>query len=268
MFSELLNVSKTSDASRNLRGSKYFPGLLTFAAIFIVWQLGVTMFAIPSFLLPSPLSIILRLMNPSIQWGRDLLVTSYEILVGFLLAVVFGIGAATLMILSERVRLVMHPVLVVAQIIPKIAFVPILFIWMGFNDLPRITTVLLVCFFPIVIDTLTGFSLVEPDMVDLVRSYSPSKFDLLTKAMFPTALPSVFSGMKVSITTAVIGALIAEFVSSNSGLGFIIISAQTELDTSLAFAAATLIILLGLIFYCVLEVLERLTIRWKRRVNV
>lgn len=234
----------------------------------IVWQIVVTVFAIPSFLLPSPSKIIAELLNPSNQWIKNTSATVYESLAGFLVAVVLGLGLAILMTLSERIRILIYPFVITAQVIPKLAFIPILFIWLGFSDFPRIVTVFLVCFFPVVVDSLAGLVSVEPDMVDLVRSYTPSRIDLLRKALFPTALPNIFAGLKVSITLAVIGALVAEFVSSNQGLGFLIISAQVQLDTTLAFAAATLLVAVGLVLYVALEILERIMIPWKSNSSV
>ena len=242
----------------------YLPAISLFVALMIIWQVVVTAFAIPSFFLPAPSRIIADLLNPSYQWFKNTSATVYEAVAGFFLAVVLGLGLAVLMTLSERLRVLIYPFVITAQVIPKLAFIPILFIWLGFtSDFPRIFTVFLVCFFPVVVDSLAGMVSVEPDMVELVRSYTPSKIDLLRKALFPTALPNIFAGLKVSITLAVIGALVAEFVSSNQGLGFLIISAQVQLDNTLAFAAATLLVAVGLLLYIALELLERLMVPWK-----
>ena len=234
-----------------------------FAAFLVAWQMAVVVFAIPPFLLPSPIAILSEILSPSIPWISNTIATTYEALIGFALAIIFGIGFAVLMALSEKLKRISYPFIITAQVVPKLAFIPILFIWLGFSDLPRIITVFLVCFFPIIIDSFTGLVLIEPDMIDLVRSYTSSKMDLLLKAMIPSALPNIFAGLKVSITLAVIGALVAEFVSSNKGLGFLIISAQVQLDTTLAFAAATLLVFVGLILYVALEVLERFLVPWR-----
>lgn len=242
---------------------RYLPAIIVFILTIAAWQVLVPFFNIPSFLLPTPSMILSQLLNPAINWYQNAYVTVYEALVGFALAVVVGVGLATVMVLFRRISLVFYPFVIAAQVVPKIAFVPILFIWIGFNDEPRILTVFLVCFFPIVIDTMTGLYSIESDMVDMIRSFSRRRIDLLVKAMFPLALPSFFSGLKVSITLALIGALVAEFVSSNQGLGFLIISAQVELDTTLAFAAATLLIIIGFIMYIAIEIVEKLVVPWK-----
>ena len=243
--------------------SRYSPAIIVFIGVIVAWQILVPFLNIPAFLLPTPKMILTRLLDPSINWYQNAYVTVYESLVGFALAVVVGVGIAVAMVLFRRISLIFYPFVIAAQVVPKIAFVPILFIWIGFNDEPRILTVFLVCFFPIVINTMTGLYSIESDMVDMIRSFSRRRVDLLVKAMFPLALPSFFSGLKVSITLALIGALVAEFVSSNSGLGFLIISAQVQLDTTLAFAAATLLIIIGFIMYIAIEVVEKLVIPWK-----
>ena len=248
--------------------SNYFPSIAIFIAILIVWQLAVPALGIPTYLLPTPRQIVAAMLNPSIPWWPSILVTTYEALFGFVIAVAFGIGLAILMSISERMRLVAYPYVITAQVVPKLAFIPILFIWIGFNLTPKIVTVFLVCFFPIVVDSLTGLLSIEPDMVDLVRTYSPSRLHLLRKAMIPIALPSIFTGLKVSITLAVIGALVAEFVSSNEGLGYLIITSQAQLNTTLSFAAATVLVVLGLILYIALELIERLLLPWQERGSV
>ncbi len=248
--------------------SSYLPSIAIFIVILVVWQLTVPALKIPTYLLPTPSEIISAMLNKSIPWWPSIFVTTYESLLGFAIAVVFGIGLAILMSVSERMRLVAYPYVITAQVVPKLAFIPILFIWIGFNITPKIVTVFLVCFFPIVIDSLSGLLSIQPDMVDLVRTYSPSRLHLLRKAMLPTAMPSIFTGLKVSITLAVIGALVAEFISSNQGLGYLIITSQEQLNTTLSFAAATVLVILGLILYIILEVIERVLVPWQEHGSV
>lgn len=243
--------------------TQYIPSIVALGGILLAWQLFVVFSRVPSFLLPPPSAILSKLLDGSIPWSQNTLVTAYEALAGFALAAAFGVLIAIPMVLSKRLAIVAYPFIIAAQVMPKLAFVPILFIWLGFSDLPRVVTVFLVCFFPVVIDTVAGFSALDPDMVDLVRLQSPRKTDLLAKAMFPNALPNIFAGLKVSATLAVIGAVVAEFVSSSQGLGFLIISAETQLNTTLAFAAATILVILGFLLYTAVELAEKLAIPWK-----
>jgi NitT/TauT family transport system permease protein len=253
-----LNASKAKG-----RILEYLPSALVFAAIVILWQVLTVALKVPSFLLPTPSAILSRLLDPSIPWIQNSLVTTYEAVAGFLLAALFGILVAMPMALSRRLAAVAYPFVIAAQVMPKLAFVPILFIWLGFNALPKVVTVFLVCFFPVVIDTVAGLSSIDPEMVDLVRLQTPSRWDLLRKAMLPNALPNIFSGLRISVTLSLIGAVVAEFVSSSMGLGFLVLSAETELNTALAFASATLLVIIGFVLYFAVDIAERYLVPWK-----
>ncbi len=242
---------------------QFLPSLAVLAAFLVLWQLLVPILRVPSFLLPTPSAIAAQLANPSIPWLRHTAATLYESMAGFALAAVLGIGLAVPMALWRRFSLVSYPFVVAAQVVPKMAFVPILFIWLGFGFLPRVVTVFLVCFFPIVVDTVAGLSSLGGDTVDMVRLHTRSRLDLFRRAMFPNALPSIFAGLKVAATLAVVGAVVSEFVSSSEGLGYLIISAQLELNTSLAFAAAAILVAVGFLIYAAVEVAERVLVPWR-----
>jgi NitT/TauT family transport system permease protein len=241
------------------------PSILSVVVAIVLWQVLVPIARVPEFILPVPTEILATLLSPSIPWPMHTLSTLTEALLGFLLAVAAGVPLAVLISTSRGFKSVVEPLLVAAQLVPKVAFVPILFLWIGLNITPRILTVFLVCFFPIVVDTTAGLGLAEQDMIDLVRSYNPSKVVLLKKVLFPTALPNMFAGLKVSITLAILGAVVAEFVSSDMGLGFLIYSAQNTLDTKLAFASLALLILMGFLLYGAVLGLERLLVPWREK---
>ncbi len=242
---------------------RYGPSVVVFVIFVIVWQILVEAFKIPVYLVPPPSTILNKILDPSMNWPTQAMTTTYESLMGFGIAIVVGIGTAILIVWSKGFSTIVYPFVITMQIVPKIAFVPLLFIWFGFNYTPRIFTVFLVCYFPIVVSTVAGFSSTEPSMIDLIRSFTSSKLDLLTKALLPSALPSIFAGLKVSVTLAVIGALVAEFVSSTQGLGFVILASQSELNAPVAFAAAALLIVIGFLLYLSIELLERLIVPWK-----
>jgi NitT/TauT family transport system permease protein len=252
-------VARVNDALRYL-----LPPLLAVASILVFLQATLPLTGVPQFVLPLPSTVISRIMSPAIPWAAHSMVTLSEALGGFALAVAIGIPLAVATSLSRVFARIVEPLIVADQVAPKIAFVPILFLWLGLNPLPRILTVFLVCLFPIVIDTASGLASVELDMIDMVRSFNASKLALLEKVSLPTALPSIFSGLKISITLAMVGAVVAEFVSSSAGLGYLILSAQTQLDTALAFAAASLLILMAFLLYAAVLVLERLVVPWRR----
>ena len=202
-------------------------------------------------------------LNPNIPWTTHLLATYSEVVVGFLIAVAGGILLGVAIALSRTLRAVIQPIIVAAQVIPKIAFVPILFLWFGLNFIPRLMTVFLVCFFPIVIDTAGGLAAADPDMLDLIRSFDTRRLVLLTKVQFPSALPQIFSGLRVAATLSMIGAVVSEFVSANQGLGYLVAASQVSLNTPLMFAAAFLLVLGGFIMYGSVALIERVVVPWR-----
>lgn len=226
-------------------------------------QLLLPAMRVPQFIIPLPSSVISLLLSPEIPWGQHVLATTSEAVSGFLLAAAFGILTAVAISLSGFLRSVIEPIILAVQVVPKVAFVPILFLWLGLGLLPKVLTVFLVCLFPIVISTAAGMAAADRDMLDMVRTFSPSRLTLMRKVMFPSALPSIFSGLKVAMSLALVGAVVAEFVSSSQGLGYLILSAEVQLNTTLAFASATLLSLVGFLLYGLVLAAERLAVPWK-----
>ena len=158
-----------------------------------------------------------------------------------------------------------YPLILVTQSVPKVAFAPILLIWFGYGDLPKIIVAFLVAFFPIVVDTATGLRSPAPQALDLARQLSASQFQIYTKIRFPSALPHFFSGLKVAITLAVIGAVIGEFVGAESGLGFLVIELTSHFKTPLAFGAMVLLALMSMVLFGIVAAIERITCPWYGR---
>jgi NitT/TauT family transport system permease protein len=159
----------------------------------------------------------------------------------------------------------LYPLILVTQSIPKVAFAPILLIWLGYGDLPKVLVAFLVAFFPVVVDTATGLRSPAPQLLDLARQLSASQFQIYTKIRFPSALPHVFSGLKVAITLAVIGAVIGEFVGSEKGLGFLVVQSTSHFKTPLAFAAMSLLALMAMVLFFAVVAVERLVCPWYAR---
>jgi NitT/TauT family transport system permease protein len=249
---------------RNRSLSGYVPAALLFVVLIAAWQAALPLVRIPEILVPRPSRIAAVLVSPTIHWSYHIGVTAFEALVGFLCAVILGIGLAVAVVMSRWLERLLMPYILLAQIVPKMAFAPIFFLLLGYNLAPTIVITFLVCFFPMVIDTATGLASVDPNMRDLLRSLQASRWDILRKAELPASLPYIFSGLKVSSTLAVVGAIVAEFVSAKAGLGFLILNAQLTFNSTLAFAAATHLVLLGAVFYGVIVVVERLSMPWAR----
>jgi NitT/TauT family transport system permease protein len=227
-----------------------------------LWQVACTVFGIPAFLIPSPADVALRLYEKRELYLSHFLVTLYETTAGFLLAVVFGVVSAATIVVVPKLRTVVMPLLLVAQLVPKVAIAPLLLIWFGYGLIPKVLVAFLVAFFPIVVNGASGLSTVQPELLELGHSLKASRWQTFWKFRMPTALPELFSGMKVAVTLAIIGAIIGEFVGGNRGLGYLIIVANQELDTALAFASIVLLSLMGIVLYGAIELLERWLMPW------
>jgi NitT/TauT family transport system permease protein len=186
----------------------------------------------------------------------------YSTILGFSLAIVAGLSMGILIVHSRVISAIITPPLLLLQIVPKMALAPIILVWVGIGLASRTTVVVLVTFFPIVISTITGLQSIEPEAIDLARSLQMNRYTILRKIRLPNALPHIFSGLRVASTLAVIGTIIAEFVASQSGLGYIILSSGFVLDTALQFAALILVTIFGVMFYGMVVLAERLSMPW------
>jgi NitT/TauT family transport system permease protein len=235
---------------------------LTLLALVVLWQGLCDGLKIPAFLIPSPSQVAVRLYEKRDLYASHSLVTLYETVAGFILAVIFGMASAAVIVVIPRMRDVVMPLLLLAQLVPKVAIAPLLLIWFGYGLMPKVLVAFLVAFFPIVVNGASGLASVQPELIDLGRSLQASRWQTFWKFQVPTAMPEVFSGMKIAVTLAIIGAIIGEFVGGNRGLGYLIIVANQELDTALAFAAIFLLSVMGMILYALIEICERRFIPW------
>lgn len=244
------------------RTREYATGYAGIVLLLIIWELATRAGEVPRWLLPSPKDILVTFW----QWKADLVrhtaVTMYETLAGFLIAVVVGVPLAALLTSSNLVWRTLYPVLTAIQSIPKTAIAPLLLVWIGAGDAPKIIIAFLISFFPIVVNTATGMMLVEPELVDVLRSLRASRLQEMWEIRLPNALPHIFSACKVGITLAVVGAVIGEFVGADAGLGYIILVASSQLKTDLAFVAIFLLSLLGMVLFWLVCLLEKWMVPW------
>jgi NitT/TauT family transport system permease protein len=240
---------------------------LTLLVLVVLWEVACRTFQVPSFLVPAPSAIGAKLYEKRNLYFGHTWITLYETVAGFALAVATGVIAAALIVVVPPVRDVIMPLLLIAQLVPKVAIAPILLIWFGYGLLPKVLIAFLVAFFPIVVNVASGLAAVERELLDLGRSLEATRWQIFWKFRMPTALPELFSGMKIAITLAVIGAVIGEFVGGNRGLGYLILVANQDLDTSLAFAALLILSIIGIILYALIELAERLLIPWSSSVH-
>ncbi len=229
---------------------------------FMLWEGAVSLFQIPQFLLPPP-RLVLQEIAQAPGWFAD--ATYYTLLatiLGFLLAVVFGIMLALMIASSRVVEQTLYTALVALNSIPKVAIAPLLLIWIGSGIESKIVMAAVIAIFPIIVDTALGLRSVDPDTLDLARSLGGRTWGVMLKIRLPNALPSMFAGMKVAISFALIGTIVGEFVSSSRGLGYIIMTAQSEFQTARIFAALLILAVSGTILFVILDVLERALLPW------
>lgn len=237
----------------------------TLAGTVLLWELAYRVFAIPKFVVPMPSGILAETW----EWRWRLLghswVTLYETLAGFGLSIAVGVPLAVLLVYSAVLREALYPVVVVTQAVPKVAIAPVLLLLLGAGEVSKIVVAFSVAFFPIVVDTATGLAATPPELLDLSRSYRAGAFKTFVKVRFPTALPFFFSGLKVAVTLSVIGAVVGEFVGSDRGLGYVIVSATSYWKSNLAFGAMGILALMAIALFALVELVERLVCPWARQ---
>ena len=188
--------------------------------------------------------------------------TAIEVLVGFVFASITGIAVALVIVRFERFGRALYPLIVLFQNVPKVALAPIFILWFGFDLAPKILLIVVIAFFPVAIDMLAGLQSVEPSFVALMKSVGASQGKILMRVRIPHSLPHLMAGLKVAITFSVIGAIVGEFAGASQGLGYVIQFASTQLNTPLIFAALVVVSVLGLAFYYIVELAERLLVPW------
>jgi NitT/TauT family transport system permease protein len=244
--------------------------LILIVAIFVLWDLVIRIFKIPPYLIPAPWDVAKMLVAEWPRLWRESLFTGYATLGGFGLSILFGIPIAMLIAYSRLVESYVYPLLVFSQSVPKIAIAPLFVVWFGFGIFPKVISAFLLGFFPIVVATVMGFKSMETEMIDLARSMRASRLQMFLKFSLPQALPSIFSGLKVSATLAVVGAVVGEFVGSNSGIGYVLQIANGNFDLPLMFAALFVLSMMGVILFAIVDLAEKIMIPWhqSRRADV
>lgn len=238
----------------------YLP-LLVAGTVLLLWEIGVRLAGIPAVILPSPSAILDLVVDKHEILLRHAIPTTLESAGGFLLASAAGILIAILLTYSEIARQALFPNLVFFQLIPKIALAPLFIMWLGIGSQSRLAFSVFISIFPIIIATTAGLSAADPNAVRLCRSLTASEWQIFTNIRFPSALPYIFSGMKIGITLSIIGVIIGEFITSQRGLGYLIIFATSRADTVVAMAAIVVLCASGLLLYGAVALAEKLTDR-------
>jgi NitT/TauT family transport system permease protein/putative hydroxymethylpyrimidine transport system permease protein len=243
--------------------------LLLLVALIGAWQIAASNGAIAdtlnleAFLVPSPAEIGETLWQSRSLLAENAWVTLREMLLGLGCAVVAGLAFAVALHLSETLRRAFYPLIVASQTIPIVAIAPILVVWFGYGIGPKLWIVALICFFPITVNTLDGLRSVDPEATKMMRTLDASRGQILWRVEAPTALPYAFSGAKIAVAVAAIGAVFAEWVGSDSGLGHLILVDNAQLETARVFAAVLVLSTMTIALFALLALAERRVVHWR-----
>ena len=239
--------------------------VLVVVALLGVWELYVDLGGADPLILPSPHAVARSLFDDrSLLWS-SFLVTAQEVLLGILVAAAAALALATVMHFFATVRRSVYPLLIASQTIPIPMLAPVLVLWLGFGILPKLVVIALVSFFSIVVTTLAGFAAVDPELIKLMRTFDASRRRVFVSIELPSALPGVFTGAKIAVIVAVIGAVFAEQAGGNSGLGYLFEQSIPQLLTARAYAAVVVLSVFAIALFAVLSLAERLTVPWAYR---
>lgn len=246
---------------------RYSLAIFSHLLLVVIWHYFIVLGQVPKFVMPSPYDTLQALLTPNYRWVENITVTTVEIFGGYIIAVVGGILIALVFSWFRTAEMVVMPLLVSLNMIPKVALGPLIIVWFKYGIGPNIMMAFAICFFPIVLTTAKGLKEVEPDLLDLVRTLRGSRWQIFTKIQLPGALPYIFAGMKVAAILAVAGAIVGEFLGSDRGLGYLMLQVQVTLDTAAMFMAVILITVIGGLLYMLVLLLERLLVVRDARIS-
>jgi NitT/TauT family transport system permease protein len=233
--------------------------------LFAVWEAACVIFNIPDFILPSPVEVAQSFWRWRVPILWEAWQTLFTTLVGFSIAVVFGLALGVAIGSSTLVYNGLYPVLIGFNAIPKVAVVPILMIWFGIGTIPAIITAFMISFFPIVVNVATGIATVEPELRDVMRALGAKGRDIVLKVGLPRAMPYFFASLKVAMPVAFVGSILAETIGSNNGIGKLMVTASSRFDVPLVFAGLMVTAVMGVMMYVVSEWFEKRMTGWATR---
>jgi len=241
-----------------------FVPVLTFVGIVIVWGISVAAFKIPDYLLPGPIAVFERLITDWPYLWENTLVTLSEIAAGFGITIIVAIPLGLLIAKSLAARQIIYPPVMLLQLLPKVAVAPLFVVWMGLGFESKLLLTILMTFFPLLIASISGFQILDERLLYLTKSMGANGWQTFRFLRFPAALPVIFSGLKTSATIAATAALVAEFVGSNSGLGYVLLQATNTLDSTAVFAVLVLLTIIGVVLNYLVEFVEYLMTPYQR----
>src|SRR5256885_228499 len=246
---------------RRFADAAWRPALLL-GVLFGIWWFVAARQVVPNYLLPTPPQVWHTFLDNESLLLQGSLITLYETVIGFVLASLLGLGTAILIVYSRTMEKTIYPVVLFAQVIPKVAIAPLLVVWFGFGLAPKMTLAVLIAFFPVVVSGVAGLRSTDPELLDLSATMGASRWQTFRKIRFPNALPHLMAGEKVAVTLAVVGAVVGEFVGAGEGLGYVLLVANGNLDSPTLFAALILMSIIGIVLFILIEMAEALLVPW------
>jgi len=242
--------------------------VLALVGVFALWEAWVRITDVPQFLLPAPSAIVAYTLANIGLFAKHALVTIWATLLGFLLSVVFGIALSVLIVWSKTFEDAVYPLVIMTQVVPKIALAPLLIIYLGFGIEPKIFLAFLISFFPMVINTTLGMKSVSVELLELLATLKATKWQILVKVRIFRAIPYMVEGAKIAITLAVVGTIVAEFTAGSSGLGYIIAASAANLQTVQGFSAIIILIIIGIVLFEAIHLGGRLLTPWAPKTSL
>ncbi|AOZ92502.1 ABC transporter permease [Paenibacillus crassostreae] len=242
--------------------SKCWPPFVAVLFLLTIWQLCTTFFDIEQWILPSPYAIAQEASSQSVGLWKHTLATIQLTVVGFIIGTLVGLLIAIVLHMTPFLKSALYPLLILSQNVPTIALAPLLMIWFGFGLLPKIIVITLVCFFPVSLAMMGGLKQTDSTMLSYMRMIGANKRQIFVKLELPHSLPSLFSGIKIAATYSVMGAVIAEWIGSDKGIGYYMMLQKASYRTDRMFVAIAIIVVLSLIMFSLIALLEKWTVRW------
>lgn len=237
--------------------------LLFFLGGFSLWEILIIILDIPKFLLPKPSEIIIEIFNNFTFFLKNLGITMLEALIGYFIAILLSFVLAVIFVHSKTIKSGLYPYAIAIKIAPMLALAPFVILWFGIGFESKIIIVILICFFPLLVNFVKGLESISKEALDLLKSFSASKWKIFLKLRLPNSLPFIFPALKISSTLAITGAFVGEFLSAKQGIGYLIMIYSKLFETTSAFAALFLIILTGILFFLLIDFIEKKVVFWQ-----
>ncbi|MGM0421301.1 MAG: ABC transporter permease [Bacillota bacterium] len=245
----------------------YMPVLLFFISAIILWEILVHVFAVETWILPAPSQIYAEAYKTRYLLFEHSIRTLSEAVFGLIISATAGISIGTIIFNFKMLERTVYPLMVISQTVPIVVLIPLLVIWFGFGIMPKLLIVILACFFPVAVNTVDGLNTADQDKIRLLLAMGASSWQVFRKVRVPSALPMVFSGLRISATYSVMAAVVAEWMGSDKGLGVFIVRSSNSYLTARVFAGIVLVSFFSILLFQSVNLLERLTIPWNKKIK-